>query len=115
MSVETNVKIRRYSSGEELHGADDTFLRRDYDLSMEIPELSLTSGVKTEIRTVLSTIEYLYIAVTGDSATISLFQNRSPGCWQFNNCFLVIGAEDVTSFHLRADAGTTVSIYVAGT
>lgn len=115
MSVETKVRIRNYSEGVELHSADDTFLRRDYDRVQEFPSLSLASEVKTEIRTMPFTgIEYLYIVRTGDAATISLYRALSPEAWEFDDCTLLIGVGNATGISLKASADTTVRILVAG-
>jgi len=72
------------------------------------------AGAKTAIRAQLSSIEYIYIKVTGAAATIQLFQENSPESWSFTDMYLIIGT-DITSFSLQASVDTTAYVYMAGT
>ena len=114
MSLETRVQIRRYESGVERAGADDLFLRRDYDKIQEFPALDLTSGVKTELQTMLSAIEFLYVSRSGDEAAIEVYKGLSPESYSFDDTILIIGWNSVTSVSLKADSDTTVYVYLAG-
>lgn len=115
MSLQTDLRIRRRSSGKELNEIEDVFLRRDYDLQQQYPSLSLSAGVKTEIETPISDVAFLYIRRTGDSAGIQVFKNLSPESYTFDDCFLIIGLDDdVSSVYLEADTDTTVYIFIAG-
>lgn len=114
MAMETRVQIRRRVAGDEVGRPADLYLRRDYTVYQEYQTLSLTSGVKTGLTTILTDIEYIYIRVTGDDATISLSKSLSPESIEFNDCFLFIGGEGVTSLALEADADTEVYVYIAG-
>lgn len=114
MAMETRVQIRRRVAGDEVSRPPDLYLRRDYTTYQEYQTLSLTSGFKTGLTTILTSIEYIYIKVTGDAATISLYKSLSPQSLEFNDCFLLIGGEGIVSLALKADADTEVYVYIAG-
>lgn len=114
MSLETNLKIKRRSSGLELSDAEDVFLRRDYTLTQQYPALTLSAGIKTELKTALTDINYLYIRRSGSAATIQIFKNLSPESYTFADCYLIVGLSDVTSIYLKASVDTTVYIFIAG-
>ena len=114
MAMETRVQIRRRVAGDEVGHPVDLYLRRDYAVYQEYQALSLASGFKTGLTTILTDIEYIYIKVTGDDATISLSKSMSPESLEFNDCFLLIGGEGIVSLALKADADTEVYVYIAG-
>ena len=114
MSLQTDLRIRRRSSGSELNEITHTFLRRDYTARAQYPSLSLAAGTKTEVETTITDIAYLYIERTGDSATIQIFKNLSPESYSFDDCFLVVGLDDVNTIYLEADTDTTVCVFIAG-
>lgn len=114
MSMETRVQVRRYVDGDEVAYPPDMFLRRDYTVYQEYQAMPLTSGTKTDIDTILTDIEYVYVRRTGDAATLSLFKNLSPESWEFNDGFLLIEGENIDSLAIQSDASTTVYIYIAG-
>lgn len=115
MSLQTDLRIRRRSSGNELNEIEHVFLRRDYALQQQYPSLSLSAGIKTELETPISDVTFLYIKRTGDSANIQIFKNLSPESYTFTDCFLIVGLDDdVSEIHLEADTDTTVYIFVAG-
>lgn len=111
MSLETRATIRRFSSGMELPHIDDTFSRRDFDKWQEIT-LDLTS-TRQEVKTSIDTIQYIYAKVVGD-ATVSIYRNLSPECWQFNTIFLALEVENCTTLSFRSDTDTTLYLYIAG-
>jgi hypothetical protein len=113
MSVETNLKIRQYSSGEERPLVDERFIRRAFTLTQEMT-LSLTSGTAQDIETALSTIEYVLVRRTGDTANITLKKNLSPDAWVFDDTFLTWGLSGCSSLSVEADADTEVHVFIGG-
>ena len=111
MSLETRAVIRRFSDGTELPHVDDKFLRRDYDKWQEIT-LDLTS-VRQEVKTSISTIQYIYAKVVGD-ATVSIYRNLSPEYWEFDTIFMALEVGNCTSLSFRADTDTSLYLYIAG-
>lgn len=112
MSLETRITIRRFSDGTELPQIDESFQRRDYSKWQEIT-LDLTS-VRQTVKTNISTIEFIYAKITGSDTTVSIYQNLSPECWQFDNTFMMYGVEDCTSLSFVSDIDTTLYLYIAG-
>ena len=112
--IETRIKIRRFSSGEELSKIADEFLRRSYSLAQEVVSLSLVAGIKTEAKSALSDIAFAYAKRTGDNATLSVSKNLSPETWEFDDCWLLVGGGNITSLSFESDADTEMYLYVAG-
>ncbi len=112
--LETRLEIKRRNNGLQLADAEDRFIRRSYDEEQILPSVSLTAGTKTEIKVQMSTIQYIYIKVSGNAATVQLFKELSPESWSFTDAWLMIGTS-ITSFSLQASVDTTVYIYLCGT
>ena len=111
--IETRIQIRRFSSGEELSKIASEFLRRSYSLEQEVT-LPLTASVKTEVKTTLDDIAFAYARRTGDSAIISVSKNLSPETWEFADCWLLVGGDNVTSLSFESSADTDLYLYIAG-
>jgi hypothetical protein len=116
MSIETSIKIREYVDGTELSAVADVFERRSWT-QVARPTVSLSSGVTTEIETNIASYEYVYVKITGDAATVTLYFNNYPEIYGvgFDNTFHVWGISAVTKLRLKASADTTVTMFLAGT
>lgn len=115
MSVETRIKISEYENGQGLPDAARDFIRRDWT-AVHKADVVLSSGVTTELETNISSYEYVYVNVTGDAATITLYFNAYPEIFgvPFDDTFLVFGLSDITKIRLSASADTTVRVFLAG-
>ena len=111
--IETRIQIRRFSSGEELGKVADEFLRRSYSLEQEMA-LSLTANIKTEVEATLDDMAFVYARRTGDDATISVSKNLSPEAWEFDDCWLLVGGDNITSLSFESSANTELYLYIAG-
>ena len=112
--LETRLEIKRRENGLQLADAEDRFIRRSYDEEQIMPSVPLTAGTKTAIKVQMSTIQYVYVKVSGSAATVQLFKENSPESWSFTDMWLMAGTS-ITSFSLEASVDTTVYIYLAGT
>jgi hypothetical protein len=111
--VEVNLTIREYEDGSELPFVENRFIRRSYDHIFSA-RFDLTGGVGREISTNLSTIEFIYVKVTGTATDINLYKNLSPESLEFSDSFLAWEAEGVTKITLKADADTEVFVCLGG-
>ena len=112
--LETRLEIKRRTNGLQLSDAEDRLIRRSYDEEQIMPSVSLAAGVKTAISVQMGTIQYIYVRVIGDAATIQLFKENSPESWSFTDMWLMVGTS-ITSFSLQASVDTSVYIYLSGT
>ena len=100
------------TEGYEADRIRDDFATADYD-NAALLRYSLTgsaSQVEVDLGPV-TTAKYIY--VNSESAEITLFKNNSTECWTFTGPFLVKGCS-VTALHIKSEADSNVSIYVAG-
>jgi hypothetical protein len=112
MSLEVSLRIRRYSDGTEIPSVDHRVVRRDYGL---YEEKTISVGAsRTEVRTAISDIQFIYAKVVGDSATVNLYKNQSPEWWEFAECVLMQGLDDCTNLSFKASASTTLYLFIAG-
>lgn len=111
--MEIAIKVREYSSGEEKPVVDARFTRRSFDKTYD-SVISLTAGVKTEIKTNISTIEFVYVHITGDATDVSIYQGNSPELWGFDDTFMVFGITGLSAVSLMSDADTTVEVFLGG-
>lgn len=112
MSLEISLKIRRYSDGQQLPSVDESFVRRDYGF---YEERTISIGTtRTTVDTAITDIQFIYAKVTGDAATVNLYKNMSPEWWEFDNTILLYDLSDCDTISFKADASTTLYLYIAG-
>lgn len=112
-TLEVNLTVREYESGEELPLVENRFIRSSYSKSFRA-RFSLTGGVGKEISTNLTSIEFIYVKVTGDVTDVNLYKNLSPESLEFSDSFLAWEVEGVTKITLKADADTEVFVCLGG-
>lgn len=114
MSLETAVRITEFSGADPVVRITDEWRQASYTKTAHFKSFDLTGGVKTEIKSNLATIKYVYVKVTGSATTVYVSKQLSPENFAFTGFFHVVDTNGITSISLKSEDDTTVEIYLGG-
>ncbi len=112
MAIEVRTQVRRQRGSVQLPSVDDVFLRRDYEKVFE-SNVPLAAGVRTEVRTGIGDIEFLYVSCE-DEVVINIYRNLSPEWWEFSRAWFALEVTNCDRISFKAASDTEIYVYAAG-
>jgi hypothetical protein len=92
------------------------FVRRSYTHRFS-QTLTLSAGVKTEVKHNMTTVTFVYVEVVNASddapGTVYVYKNLSPESWTVQHLFLCCDTS-ISQLALMSTAGATVYVYLGG-